>query len=78
MTKRCIYCRTEIDSNSVVDMCTPCMHKVWGPRMTHAIVSGMEKEKAKGNMELGQVGCDSVSENSIKEIRRRVLENTGF
>jgi len=78
MVKRCIYCKTEIDSNSVVDMCKPCMHRVWGPRMTEAIVSGMQKEKEKGNMELGRVGCDSTSEASIKEMQKKVMENTGL
>lgn len=78
MIKKCIYCKAEIDSSSVVDVCKPCMHKVWGPRMTEAILSGMEREKAKGNMELGQVSGNLTSENSIKEMRKQVAENTGF
>jgi hypothetical protein len=75
--KKCIYCKAEIDANSVVDMCKKCMHGVWGPKMTEAIVSGMEKEKAKGNMELGRVGCDSSSESSINQMKRQVSANTG-
>jgi hypothetical protein len=78
MAKKCIYCNAAIDQNSVVDMCKPCMHRVWGPKMTNAIVSGMEKEKAKGNMELGRVGCDSSSEESIRSMKRQVSTNTGF
>lgn len=78
MAKKCIYCKAEIDSDSVVDMCKSCMHKVWGPRMTEAIVLGMEREKAKGNMELGRVGCDSASEKSINDMKRQVAANTGL
>ena len=61
MVKRCIYCNYEISDSSVVDICKPCMHKVWGEKMSAAIIGGMEKEKDKGNLELGDVGNSTAN-----------------
>lgn len=67
MAKKCIYCLSEIDSNSVVDMCPRCMYKVWGEKMSKAIVENMEREKRKGNLELGEV---SMSNNLSSQIKK--------
>lgn len=69
MSKRCIYCKTDIDQNSVVDVCVRCGHNVWGEKMFKAIIDNMEGARASGDLHQGSVG-DSLrnpSENVSKQ-----------
>ncbi|RMD45961.1 hypothetical protein D6829_00820 [Candidatus Pacearchaeota archaeon] len=68
MVKKCVYCSGEIADDSVVDICLPCMHSVWGEKMSNAIISGMESERDKGNLNLGQVGDISDSGDESADI----------
>lgn len=77
MGKRCIYCSATINSDCVVDMCGGCMHRVWGPKMAAAIVESMEKEKEKGNMELGRVSETEAARGRSAPVNSRSNSN-GF
>lgn len=56
MTKKCIYCKTDIDQNSVVDVCHRCGVGVWGEKMFKAIIDSMEKSRDAGDLFQGSVG----------------------
>ena len=56
MSKKCIYCRTEMDDECVVDFCEICGKKVWGEKMFNAIIQNMER--ARENEDLCFVNLD--------------------
>ena len=66
--EKCFYCKADIERGSVVGMCRRCMHGVWGEKMSNAIVDGMEKEKASGNLELGCVGSSGENICEVSDI----------
>ena len=55
MVKQCIYCKTEISQDSVIDFCKRCGVGVWGEKMFNAIVDSMEKSRASGSLFQGSV-----------------------
>ena len=55
MGKHCIYCKTEISQESVIDFCRRCGVGVWGEKMFNAIVESMEKSRQAGDLFQGSV-----------------------
>jgi len=50
MTKKCIYCKTEIDDDRSLDVCNKCGVGVWGGKMFNAILQNMENAKDRGDL----------------------------
>ena len=59
MSKKCIYCGSEVAQDSVIDFCERCGIKVWGTKMFNAIVQNMENARDKGDL------CDAGSFTDI-------------
>lgn len=55
MGKYCIYCKADIDQNSVVDVCQRCGISVWGHKMFATIVENMQGAKEAGDLYQGSV-----------------------
>ena len=55
MVKKCIYCKTELAEDSVIDFCKKCGVGVWGEKMFEAIVSSMESARSTGNLDQGSI-----------------------
>lgn len=60
MVKKCIYCKTEIADDSVIDFCKRCGVGVWGEKMFQAIVDSMENARSSGNLNQGSITDPSV------------------
>jgi hypothetical protein len=61
MAKKCIYCKTDIADDSVIDFCKRCGVGVWGEKMFNAIVESMEKSQAAGDLFQGSVSNPTVA-----------------
>ncbi len=50
MTKKCLYCNTELHPNSVIDFCDRCGTGVFGPKMFETIKNNMENARERGDL----------------------------
>jgi uncharacterized UBP type Zn finger protein len=50
MTRKCIYCKSEIPNESVIDFCSKCGVSVWGEKMFNTIVKNMEEARDNNDL----------------------------
>jgi uncharacterized UBP type Zn finger protein len=50
MPKKCIYCGSELNDESVIDFCQRCGISVWGEKMFNTIVKNMEDARNTGDL----------------------------
>ena len=50
MVKKCIYCKSDINNESVIDFCERCGRGVWGEKMFRTIVKNMEDARERGDL----------------------------
>ena len=50
MAKKCIYCKTEIPCESVIDFCESCGVQTWGVKMFKTIKASMEQARVSGSL----------------------------
>ncbi len=70
MTKKCIYCKSAISEDSVIDFCKRCGVGVWGEKMFKAIVDNMESARESGDLHQGSVTQSAMSAPSRKDLLR--------
>lgn len=56
MSKKCIYCKTDVPEESVIDFCERCGVGVWGQKMFSTIKKNMEDARDSGNLNQGLIG----------------------
>ena len=49
--KKCIYCKTEIPEDHVIDFCEKCGKSVFGDKMLRAIVQNMLDAQERGDLD---------------------------
>ena len=48
--KKCMYCKADIEDQSVIDFCDRCGKGVFGEKMFEAIVQNMQEAHKRGDL----------------------------
>jgi len=48
--RKCIYCKTEVNSESLMDFCEPCGKKAFGEKMFYTISQNMKEANKRGDL----------------------------
>ena len=51
--KKCIYCKCNLDDDSIVDFCERCGKGAFGEKMFNAIMQNMNEAHQRGDLEWG-------------------------
>jgi len=67
--KKCVYCKAEISSDSVIDLCAECGRKAFGEKMLKVIIENMENAREKGDLYQGIIGNFNEEKEDTDSIR---------
>ncbi len=48
--KKCLYCKSELSQDSILDFCENCGEHIFGKKMFNAIVKNMGEAKERGDL----------------------------
>ena len=66
MYKKCIYCKTNIPQESVIDFCERCGVGVWGEKMFRTIRDNMQNAYDKGDLRNSSSFAGEIKDSKIK------------
>jgi hypothetical protein len=52
--KKCIYCKADLNEESLIDFCERCGREVFGDKMFNVIVRNMTEASKRGDLEQGK------------------------
>ena len=50
MTKKCVYCKSDLFDNRALDVCDKCGVGVWGEKMFKVILKNMDDAKERDDL----------------------------
>jgi len=66
MDKKCIYCKTDIPIESVIDFCERCGIGVWGEKMFKTIRDNMQNAHDRGDLRNSSSFVGELKDSKIK------------